>query len=109
MSLPPEKVSELRQVIHAHLNQLDIHGQIKNIVDESMRNNSVNKSENENEMNMLQILKEKGVVDDILGTLKFQGLKENSKPSKAALKEKEGQWIPEEEKKCNILKSLWYF
>ena len=99
MSLPPEKVNELKQVIHAHLNQLDIHGQIKNVVDESMKNNSLN--ENENEMNVLQLLKEKGVVDDILGTLKFQGLKESlSKPSKAVLKEKEGQWISEEEKKC---------
>lgn len=104
MSLPPEKVNELKQVIHAHLNQLDIHGQIKNIVDESMRNNTLNESENENEMNMLQILKEKGVVDDILGTLKFKGIKEKQKLSKDVLKEKEGQWIPEEEKKCkNII------
>ena len=103
MALPPEKVNELKQVIHAHLNQLDIHGQIRNIVDESMQNNTLNESENEKEMNMLQILKEKGVVDDILGSLKFKGIKEKQTLSKDVLKEKEGQWIPEEKKKCNIL------
>ena len=89
MALPPEKVNELKQVIHAHLNQLDIHGQIRNIVDESMQNNTLNESENEKEMNMLQILKEKGVVDDILGSLKFKGIKEKQTLSKDVLKEKE--------------------
>ena len=112
MSLPPEKVNELKQVIHAHLNQLDIHGQIKNIVDESMKHNMLNESENEREMNMLQILKEKGVVNDILGTLKFKGIKEKQKSSKDVMMEKEGQWIPDEEKKCNdnfILLKNYFF
>ena len=63
-------------------------------------------------MNMLQILKEKGVVNDILGTLKFKGIKEKQKSSKDVMMEKEGQWIPDEEKKCNdnfILLKNYFF
>jgi len=103
MTLPPEKVNELKQVIHSHLAQLDIHGQIKNLVSESMKNVSENRNDHlEEENNLLNMLKEQGIVDDIMSTLKFHGIKDEDKRSKdtSILKQKEGKWMADEERKC---------
>ena len=97
MSLPPEKVAELKQVIQSHLNQLDIHGQMRNVLSESLRQNNVDGTHDQDK-SMIQILKNHGIVDDIMKTLKF-----NSNEGK---KESDRAWLPDERNKC---KKLVYF
>lgn len=103
MSLPPEKINELKQVIHAHLSNLDIHGQIRNVLSESLRENQLEK-ENVQESNLLESLKERGIVDDIMKSLEFKGLEVKSKSKvqdfKGGKNEKSENWIPDEDKKC---------
>ena len=102
MTLPPEKVNELKQVIHKHLSELDVHGQIRNVLSESLREN-----ETADENNLLEMLKDRGIVDDIMKTLQFEGIEKkskavSSKDGSKILKEKAGAWIPDEQKKCKI-------
>ncbi|KAG7223527.1 hypothetical protein INR49_015467 [Caranx melampygus] len=37
MSLPPEKASELKQIIHNHLVKMDIHGKIREVLAETVK------------------------------------------------------------------------
>lgn len=97
MSLPPEKVSELKQVIHNHLSQLDVHGQIRNVLSESLREKDVDEK-NLGESGLLELLKERGIVDDIMKTLEFQGVDKNKKLTDPVKMEK--SWVPEENRKC---------
>lgn len=107
MSLPPEKISELKQLIHSHLSQLDIHGQIRNVLSESLRNESGTEGNRfADEQNLLKILKDQGIVEDIMKTLKFQGARNTTEiPIKEYIKEKEGKWLQDEEKKCMFIES----
>lgn len=103
MSLPPEKISELKQLIHSHLSQLDIHGQIRNVLSESLRNESgANGNKSTDEQNLLKVLKEQGIVEDIMKTLKFRGTAGNkmNTPIKEDIKEKDGKWLADDDKKC---------
>ena len=96
MGLPPEKISELKQLIHNHLNQLDIHGQIRSVVSESLHKDS---TADQDEKNLLRILKEQGVVEDVMKTLKFHGALNNFTEA-TKNKKNEEDWIPEEHRKC---------
>ena len=99
MALPPEKLNELKQVIHSHLNQLDIHGQIRNVLSESLRENEIDER-NIGKENLLSILKEKGIVDDVLETLEFQGIDKGKKSDLEKKNEKE--WIVDQQRKCEF-------
>ncbi|XP_065675020.1 centrosomal protein of 76 kDa-like isoform X1 [Hydra vulgaris] len=93
MTLPPEKVAELKKVIQSHLNQLDIHGQMRNVLSESLRQSHADGTHDQ-EKNLIQILKSNGVVDDIMKTLKFSP----NEPKK----EKDKQWLPDEHKRFPV-------
>lgn len=99
MALPPEKLNELKQVIHCHLNQLDIHGQIRNVLSESLGENEINER-NVGKENLLSILKEKGIVDDVMKTLEFQGIDKGKKSDLEKKNEKE--WIADQQRKCEF-------
>jgi len=73
MSLPTEKVQELKQIIHNHLSQMNVHSRIKECVDESFRGDD-RESGALDEAGLLNALKERGIVDDVMNTLKFEGL-----------------------------------
>ncbi|CAH3025955.1 unnamed protein product [Porites evermanni] len=73
MSLPTEKVQELKQIIHNHLSQMNVHSRIKECVDESFRGDD-RESGALDEAGLLSALKERGIVDDVMNTLKFEGL-----------------------------------
>ena len=73
MSLPTEKVQELKQIIHNHLSQMNVHSRIKECVDESFRGDDL-ESGALDEAGLLNALKERGIVDDVMNTLKFEGL-----------------------------------
>ena len=73
MSLPTEKVQELKQIIHSHLSQMNLHSRIKECVDESFRGEDF-ETRGVDEEGLLNALKERGIVDDVMSTLRFEGL-----------------------------------
>jgi len=73
MSLPREKIQELKQIIHSHLSQMNVHSRIKECVDESFRGEDF-ESRGVDEAGLLSALKERGIVDDVMNTLRFEGL-----------------------------------
>lgn len=64
MSFPAEKLSSLRQLIHSRINDLDVQDKIKECID-------AEDSEGANEEQLLSQLRDKGVIDDILASLKL--------------------------------------
>ena len=87
--LPAEKIVELKQIIHNHLSQMDVHRKIKDVLEESMQE----QDDEVGEEDLLNALREKGVVDDVMKSLRFIGL-EKSKPHRQAAKEKKSSGIP---------------
>ena len=81
MTLPSEKVQELKQIIHNHLSQMSVHSRIKEYVDESFRGDDPGGS-GIDEAGLLNALKERGIVDDVMNTLKFEGLEKEPRRSK---------------------------
>jgi len=81
MSLPSEKVQELKQIIHSHLSQMNVHSRIKEYVGESFRGDDL-ESRGIDETGLLNALKERGIVDDVMKTLKFEGIEREPRRSK---------------------------
>ncbi|XP_071091691.1 centrosomal protein of 76 kDa-like isoform X1 [Haliotis cracherodii] len=73
MSLPPEKISELKQIIHSQLSQMDIQSRIRDILSETIHDEFQGRSDHVSEQDLMQKLRQKGVVDDILHQLHFDG------------------------------------
>ena len=73
MTLPSEKVYELKQIIHNHLSQMDMHSKIKGCLDESFTDEDDGRG-GITEATLLNALKERGIVDDVIKTLKFEGV-----------------------------------
>ena len=71
-NLPTEKVNELKQLIHNHLNQMDVNSKIKDYLDESFVSDERNRSVVEEET-ILTVLRERGLVDEVMKSLKFEG------------------------------------
>eukprot|EP00112_Aurelia_sp_Birch-Aquarium-sp1_P012545 Seg2636.3 transcript_id=Seg2636.3/GoldUCD/mRNA.D3Y31 product="Centrosomal protein of 76 kDa" protein_id=Seg2636.3/GoldUCD/D3Y31 len=72
MSLPPEKLTELKQMIHSHLDRMDIHGKIKQYVSESMVDGEDDSITDEEAL--LRGLRQKGIIDQVMSGLNFPGL-----------------------------------
>ena len=62
MSFPAEKLSSLRQVIHSKINDLGVQDRIKECIDTG---------DEASEEHLLSQLRDKGVIDDILASLKL--------------------------------------
>ena len=73
-NLPTEKVNELKQLIHSHLNQTDVHSKIKNCLDDSFKAGGDARSGAVDENAILHTLRERGVINDVMRTLKFEGV-----------------------------------
>ena len=58
MTLPPEKLSELKQVIHSHLNTVDVHNQIKDVLSQTLPDQETD--EDNRQQNLLQLIKVNG-------------------------------------------------
>lgn len=72
MSLPPEKVSELKQIIHDHLMKIDIHGKIREVLSETLRNDESNETHRYlSETDFLRALQRRGIIDDVMRDLQF--------------------------------------
>ena len=81
MSLPAEKVHELKQIIHSHLSQMNVHSRIKEYLDESLRDEDQDRGAVD-EATLLNALRERGIVEDVMNTLKFEGLGKEPRRSK---------------------------
>ena len=64
MSLPPEKLSELRQLIHSRVSQLGVQEQIRGFLAESQEG-----GRGVDEETLLRALEERGMVDQVLQSL----------------------------------------
>nr|XP_006636031.1 PREDICTED: centrosomal protein of 76 kDa [Lepisosteus oculatus] len=71
MSLPPEKASELKQIIHNHLTKIDIHGKIRDVLAETVREELGSGHHNLSEEDLIRGLQRRGIVDDVMKDLSF--------------------------------------
>ncbi|XP_067305275.1 centrosomal protein of 76 kDa [Pseudorasbora parva] len=71
MSLPPEKATELKQIIHDHLIKMDIHGKIRDVLAETVRDNGQHGQRSLSEEDFIHALQRRGIVDDVMKDLHF--------------------------------------
>ncbi|XP_043116067.1 centrosomal protein of 76 kDa [Puntigrus tetrazona] len=71
MSLPPEKATELKQIIHDHLIKMDIHGKIRDVLAETVRGDGQHGQRSLSEEDFIHALQRRGVVDDVMKDLHF--------------------------------------
>uniref|UniRef100_A0A3B3BJI2 CEP76 N-terminal domain-containing protein n=1 Tax=Oryzias melastigma TaxID=30732 RepID=A0A3B3BJI2_ORYME len=69
MSLPPEKASELKQIIQSHLKKMNIHGKIQEVLAETAR--ADHSSERLSEEDFRHALQRRGIIDDVMKDLHF--------------------------------------
>ncbi|KAJ8288504.1 hypothetical protein COCON_G00011630 [Conger conger] len=71
MTLPPEKASELKQIIHNHLTRMDIHGKIRDVLAETVRQELGTGHRPLSEEDFLRALQHRGIVDEVMRDLHF--------------------------------------
>ncbi|XP_075069368.1 centrosomal protein of 76 kDa isoform X1 [Mixophyes fleayi] len=71
MSLPPEKATELKQIIHEQLNRMDVHGKIREVLAETLKDELGNESHNFSEEDLMKALRRRGIIDDVMKELHF--------------------------------------
>eukprot|EP00794_Sanderia_malayensis_P018997 gene18997-20909_t len=84
MELPPEKLSELKQIIHRHLDQIDIHGRIRQCLSESMQQDDEENTLEED--GLLRTLKERGVIEEVMRSLNFKDIDSDRRSREEILK-----------------------
>ncbi|XP_029360196.1 centrosomal protein of 76 kDa isoform X1 [Echeneis naucrates] len=71
MTLPPEKAFELKQIIHNHLLKTDIHGKIREVLAETVRDDQGAAHRSLSEADFLRALQCRGIIDDVMKDLRF--------------------------------------
>uniref|UniRef100_A0A9J8CNV6 Centrosomal protein of 76 kDa n=1 Tax=Cyprinus carpio carpio TaxID=630221 RepID=A0A9J8CNV6_CYPCA len=71
MSLPPEKATELKQIIHDHLIKMDIHGKIRDVLAETVRGDGQHGQRSLSEEDFIHALQRRGIVEDVMKDLHF--------------------------------------
>lgn len=74
MSVAPEKASELKQIIHDHLLKMDIHGKIREVLAETVRDDPGRKHQLLSEVDFLNALQRRGIIDDVMKELDFNNI-----------------------------------
>ncbi|EHH58742.1 Centrosomal protein of 76 kDa [Macaca fascicularis] len=69
MSLPPEKASELKQLIHQQL--MDVHGRIREILAETIREELAPDQQHLSTEDLIKALRRRGIIDDVMKELNF--------------------------------------
>lgn len=73
MSLPPEKISELKQIIHSQLGRMDLKSQIREVLNEQMsKDDDLSSRGTIGEEEVLEALKERGLIEEIMRNLHFE-------------------------------------
>ncbi|XP_067248878.1 centrosomal protein of 76 kDa isoform X1 [Chanodichthys erythropterus] len=78
MSLPPEKATELKQIIHDHLIKMDIHGKIRDVLAETVRGDGHHGQRSLSEEDFIHALQRRGIVDDVMKDLNFTNVQDVS-------------------------------
>ncbi|CAM9171880.1 unnamed protein product [Bubo scandiacus] len=71
MSLPPEKASELKQIIHQQLVKMDVHGKIREVLAETIREEFAPEHQQLSTEDLIKALRQRGIIDDVMKELKF--------------------------------------
>lgn len=107
MALPAEKVSELKQIIHNQLSQGDVQRRIREMLSESMQEDYSGQGQVMGEQEMFNRLKQRGVVDNILQQIQFDGGTDTRRPA-THFTDKENMLRAVNDKKTNIDPSRRY-
>ncbi|XP_073926474.1 centrosomal protein of 76 kDa isoform X4 [Castor canadensis] len=71
MSLPPEKASELKQLIQQQLSKMDVHGKIREILAETIREELAPDQQHLSTEDLIKALRRRGIIDDVMKELNF--------------------------------------
>ncbi|XP_077208924.1 centrosomal protein of 76 kDa isoform X2 [Paroedura picta] len=71
MSLPPEKASELKQIIHQQLTKMDVHSRIREVLAETIREELAPQHQQLSEEDLMKALIRRGIIDDVVKELNF--------------------------------------
>ncbi|KAM4687677.1 centrosomal protein of 76 kDa [Discoglossus pictus] len=71
MSLTPEKATELKQIIHQQLTRMDVHGKIREVLAETLKEEFRTEYEQLSEEDLMKALRQRGIVDDVMKELHF--------------------------------------
>ncbi|XP_038162165.1 centrosomal protein of 76 kDa [Cyprinodon tularosa] len=71
MCLPPEKASELKQIIQNHLLKMDIHGKIREVLAETIKDDQGSGHQHLSEADFVQALQRRGIIDNVMKDLHF--------------------------------------
>ncbi|XP_071495438.1 centrosomal protein of 76 kDa-like [Diadema antillarum] len=78
-ALPPEKITELKQIIHNQLDQMNVQARIRDILSDSI-GDKVDESLALGEQELLEAVRQRGLVEEIMDRLEIGG-RERSSPS----------------------------
>ncbi|XP_039381068.1 centrosomal protein of 76 kDa isoform X3 [Mauremys reevesii] len=71
MALPPEKVSELKQIIRQQLTRMDVHGRIREVLAETIREELAPEHQQLSAEDLMKALRRRGIIDDVMKELTF--------------------------------------
>ena len=92
MTLPAEKLAELRQLIHDHIATLDLQDEIKSCI--STQKGRVD------EQSLMRALEERGIVDQVMESLSLSKGKHAKTPSKAQAGDEKADETQDSESCC---------
>ncbi|XP_040520774.1 centrosomal protein of 76 kDa isoform X2 [Gallus gallus] len=71
MALPPGKGSELKQLIQQQLQKMDVHGRIREVLAETIREELAPEHQQLSTEDLIKALRQRGIIDDVMKELKF--------------------------------------
>ncbi|XP_043364068.1 centrosomal protein of 76 kDa isoform X3 [Dermochelys coriacea] len=71
MALPPEKASELKQIIRQQLTRMDVHGRIREVLAETIREELAPEHQQLSAEDLMKALRRRGIIDDVMKELTF--------------------------------------
>ncbi|CAI5779770.1 Centrosomal protein of 76 kDa [Podarcis lilfordi] len=71
MALPPEKASELKQIIHQQLTKMDVHSRIREVLAETIREELPPQHQQLSQEDLMKALTRRGIIDDVMKELNF--------------------------------------
>ncbi|XP_019346146.1 centrosomal protein of 76 kDa isoform X4 [Alligator mississippiensis] len=70
MALPPDKASELKQIIRQQLAKMDVHGRIREVLAETIRDEIAPEHQQLSTDDLMKALRRRGIIDDVMKELK---------------------------------------
>ncbi|XP_031444852.1 centrosomal protein of 76 kDa isoform X2 [Phasianus colchicus] len=71
MALPPGKGSELKRLIQQQLQKMDVHGRIREVLAETIREELAPEHQQLSMEDLIKALRQRGIIDDVMKELKF--------------------------------------